>query len=61
MHYEKYNLPNCVHLKGDKWKKDKRGFVKPAIPNYSKNGYIRNFEELFDFPKWINYGVVEER
>ncbi len=59
--YEKYDLPNCVYLKGDKWKKDKRGFVKPAIPNYSKNGYIRNFEELFDFPKWINYGVVEER
>ncbi len=59
--YEKYNLPNCVYLKGDKWKKDKRGLVRPAIPNYSENAYIRNFEELFNFPKWINYGIVEKR
>lgn len=58
--YKKYDMPDCVHLKGEKWKIDNRGLVRPAIPNYSENGYIRNFEELFNFPKWINYGIVEK-
>ena len=59
--YDKYIYSNCVHLKGNKWKKDERGFVKPALPNYSENGYIRNFEEQFDFVKWINTGNVREK
>ena len=58
--YKKYDMPNSVYLKGDKWKMDSRGLIRPAIPNYSENGYIRNFEELFDFPKWINSGIVEK-
>lgn len=59
--YKRYNKINCVHLKGEKWKIDNRGLVRPAIPNYSENGYIRNFEELMDFPKWINEGIVKEK
>lgn len=52
--YDSYKTKNCIELKGDKWKKDKRNIVRPNLTDKIPGSPYRQFEKIFDFVKWLN-------
>lgn len=53
--YKDYNKKYCIPLKGDFWKVDERGIVRPNLTDYMPNNSIyRYFEKIFDFVDFIN-------
>ena len=48
------DVNNCVYLKDDFWKLDKRGIIRPNITDFKPNSYRRYYEEYFDVVSWIN-------
>lgn len=53
--YKDYNKEYCIPLKGDFWKKDERGIVRPNLTDFMPNNSIyRYFEKIFDFVEFIN-------
>lgn len=53
---EDCNIDNekCLTLKGNFWKKDKRGIVRPNLTDYMPRKAIRYYESMFDFVDWFN-------
>lgn len=51
---DSYKTKNCIELKGDKWKKDKRNIIRPNLTDKIPNSPYRQFEKIFDFVKWLN-------
>lgn len=43
-----------INLKGDIWRRDERGIVRPNITDCSNDGIHRLFELSFDFTEWFN-------
>ena len=43
--YDSYKTKNCIELKGDKWKKDKRNIVRPNLTDKIPNSPYRQFEK----------------
>lgn len=53
--YKDYKKKYCIPLKGDFWRVDERGIVRPNITDYMPNNSIyRYFEKMFDFVDFIN-------
>lgn len=53
--YKDYNKKYCIPLKGDFWKVDERGIVRPNLTDFMPNNSIyRYFEKIFDFVDFIN-------
>lgn len=53
--YKDYNKKYCIPLKGDFWRIDERGIVRPNLTDYMpNNSTYRYFEKIFDFVDFIN-------
>lgn len=52
--YKDYNKKYCIPLKGDFWKVDERGIVRPNLTDFIPNSAYRYFEKIFDFVEFIN-------
>lgn len=49
-----YPYEQCLKLKGDFWKEDERGMVRPNLTDYYGLTGYRYFEKQFDFVSWLN-------
>ena len=47
-------IQNCIKLKGDFWKLDARGIVRPNITDTIPGSYLKYYEQFFDFVSWLN-------
>lgn len=54
------NIPGCLKLRGDFWKTDARGIVRPNITDEKPGSHKRYFEDFFDFVSWLNGGKPEK-
>lgn len=52
--YGDFHFDNCLKLKGDYWKLDERGIVRPNITDYMPHSYKRYFEDYINIVSWIN-------
>lgn len=52
--FEHYDIPGCIQLKGNFWKKDHRNIVRPNLTDYIPDSRKRYYEDQFDIIKWLN-------
>lgn len=52
--YHDYGIKNCIPLKEDYWRLDKRGILRPNLTDYIPGKIYRYYESLFDFTSWFN-------
>jgi len=51
---DEFQFANCIRLKGDFWRVDERGIVRPNITDFIPKSIKRYYEEQFDFISWFN-------
>lgn len=50
------NIEGCVYLKGDFWKRDRRGIVRPNITDFVPNTTTRYYEKYINILDVLNSG-----